>query len=72
MDKISVKYYIDVLYNDKAILTTYLFNTEEEALKWWKEVGSVTEHTIAYLLKEILNKNNYRTTTEIIRELNVD
>lgn len=72
MDILSEKYFIDVLYNDKVVLTTYLFDTEEKALKWWKEAGSADEHTKAYLVKEILNHNNYSTTYEIIRELNVN
>lgn len=72
MDILSEKYFIDVLYNDKVVLTTYLFDTEEKALKWWKEVGIVDKHTIAFLRKEILNKNNYSVTTGIIKVLNVD
>ena len=72
MDNISEKYYISVLYNEKVVLTTYLYDTEEKALKWWKEVGAVTAHTKVYLLKEIFNNDNYRCTTEIIRELNVN
>lgn len=66
------KYYIEITYNEKPILRTFLFNTEAEAIKWWREVGAVNDYTKAYLIKEILNRNNYRTISEVIRELNVD
>lgn len=62
-------YFIDVLYNEKVILTTMLFDSEIEAVNWWEMVGSVDKYTKAYLLKETLNHNNFKTNTEIVREL---
>ena len=71
MSIILERYYIDVLYNNKVILTTLLFDTEEKALKWWKEVYLADEHTKVYLSKEMLYPN-YSVIDEVIRELNVD
>lgn len=58
MGIISVNYYIEVVYNNKVILTTPLFDNEEKAIKWWEVFCSVYENTKAYLVKEIFNHTN--------------
>lgn len=63
------KFYIEITYNEKAILRTFLFNTEAEAIKWWEMAYISDELANAYLLKETRKENEFNTNTEIVREL---
>lgn len=63
------KYYIEFDLNDEVIIGTMLFNSEEEAIKWWEKVCASDKYVKAYLLKETRQENALHTTTEIVREL---
>ena len=63
------KYYIEITYNEKAILRTFLFNSEEEAIKWWGMAYISDELANAYLLKETRKENEFNTNTEVVRSL---
>ena len=63
------KYYIEITYNEKAILGTFLFNSEAEAVSWWEKVSIIDELTNAYLLKETRKENEFNTNTEVVRSL---
>lgn len=62
-------YYIEITFNEKVVLGTMLFNSEEEAVNWWEKVCVSDKYTKAYLLKEIRKENEFKTNTEIVREL---
>lgn len=63
------KFYIEITYNEKAILRTFLFNSEEEAIKWWEMAYISDELANAYLLKETRKENEFNTNTEVVRSL---
>ena len=63
------KYYIEITYNEKAILRTFLFNSEAEAIKWWGMTYISDELANAYLLKESRKENEFNTNTEVLRSL---
>ena len=63
------KYYIEITYNEKAMLRTFLFNTEAEAIKWWEMAYISDELATAYLLKEFGKENEFKTDIEIVRSL---
>ena len=63
------KYYIEITFNEKVVVGTMLFNSEEDAVNWWEKVCSFDKHVKAYLLKETRQENALQTTTEIVREL---
>ena len=63
------KYYIEVTYNEKAVLRTFLFNSEAEAIKWWEMTYISDELANAYLLKETRKENEFNTNTEVVRSL---
>ena len=35
------KYYIEITYNEKMVLGTFLFNSEAEAVSWWEKVSTI-------------------------------
>ena len=63
------KYYIEITYNEKAVLRTFLFNSEAEAIKWWEMAYISDELANAYLLKETRKENEFSTNTEVLRSL---
>ena len=63
------KYYIEITYNEKMVLGTFLFNSEAEAVSWWEKVSILDELANAYLLKETRKENEFNTNAEVIRSL---
>ena len=63
------KYYIEITYNEKVVLGTFIFNSEAEAIKWWEKVCTIDELVNAYLLKEFRKENEFSTTSEVLRSL---
>ena len=37
------KFYIEITYNEKMVLGTFLFNSEAEAVSWWEKVSTIDE-----------------------------
>ena len=63
------KFYIEITYNEKMVLGTFLFNSEAEAVSWWEKVSTIDELVTGYLLKETRKENEFNTTTEVVRSL---
>ena len=63
------KYYIEITYNEKMVLGTFLFNSEAEAVSWWEKVSTIDELVTGYLLKETRKENEFNTNTEVVRSL---
>ena len=63
------KFYIEITYNEKIVLGTFLFNSEAEAVSWWEKVSTIDELVTGYLLKETRKENEFSTTTEVVRSL---
>lgn len=63
------KFYIEITYNEKMVLGTFLFNSEAEAVSWWEKVSTIDELVNAYLLKETRKENEFNTNTEVVRSL---
>lgn len=63
------KYYIEITFNEKVVVGTMLFNSEEQAVNWFEKVYELDKYVNAYLLKEIRKENELHTTTEIVRSL---
>lgn len=62
-------YYIEITFNEKVVVGTMLFNSEEQAVNWWEKVCNFDKYVKAYLLKETRKENEFKTNTEIVREL---
>ncbi len=63
------KFYIEITYNEKMVLGTFLFNSEAEAVSWWEKVSTIDELVTGYLLKETRKENEFNTNTEVVRSL---
>ncbi len=63
------KFYIEITYNEKMVLGTFLFNSEAEAVSWWEKVSTIDELVTGYLLKETRKENEFKTNTEVVRSL---
>ena len=63
------KFYIEITYNEKVVLGTFLFNSEAEAVSWWEKVSTIDELVTGYLLKEVRKENEFKTNTEVVRSL---
>ena len=63
------KFYIEITYNEKVVLGTFLFNSEAEAVSWWEKVSTIDELVTGYLLKETRKENEFKTNTEVVRSL---
>ena len=62
-------YYIEITVNEKVVVGTMLFNSEDEAVKWFEKICVSNKHVKTYLLKETRQENALHTTTEIVRML---
>lgn len=63
------KYYIEFDLNDEVIIGTMLFNSEEEAIKWWDMVGDWNKSIEVELWKEVRKENSTKADIEFVREL---
>lgn len=63
------KYYIEFDLNDEVIIGTMLFNSEEEAIKWWDMVGYWNKSIEVELWKEVRKENSTKADIEFVREL---
>lgn len=67
--KMTEKYYIEFDLNDEVIIGTMLFNSEEEAIKWWDMVGYWNKSIEVELWKEVRKENSTKADIEFVREL---
>lgn len=67
--KMTEKYYIEFDLNDEVIIGTMLFNSEEEAIKWWDMVGDWNKSIEVELWKEVRKENSTKADIEFVREL---